>query len=336
MHIQSKHIFLSKIVTIVVLSLAGGWLFWQGYYFSSVLVLIGIILLSVSLYNDRKNLIERMGRMIGGIRHSDFSSHYPSNRSNDELNLLMQEMNEALETFRSRTHNTVMEEAETKAWQKLISVLTHEIMNSIAPIISLSETLSERELVEEADPESYRIMQKAMETIHRRSKGLLSFVENYRTLTRLPQPVKQPIRMESLLESIQQLTAANGIHFTWSVYPTQLILNADKTMVEQLLINLLKNAHEACNGLSEERIGLKAEMVGDKVEITVSDNGQGISPEAIDKIFIPFYSTKANGSGIGLSLCRQIVVRHRGKISVQSDKTGTRFKIEFPYTENQN
>lgn len=330
MNIQSKHIFLSKIVAIVALSLTGGWLFWQEYYFSSVLVWIGIIILSVSLYNDRKNLIGRMGRIIGGIRHSDFSSHFPSNRSNDELNLLMQEMNEALETFRSRTHDIVMEEAETKAWQKLISVLTHEIMNSIAPIISLSETLSERELAEEADPESYRIMRQAMETIHRRSKGLLSFVENYRTLTRLPQPAKQPIRMGSLLESIQQLTAANGINFSWSVYPTQLILNADKTMVEQLLINLLKNAHEACSGLSEERIELKAEMVGDKVEITVSDNGQGISPEAIDKIFIPFYSTKANGSGIGLSLCRQIVVRHRGKISVQSDKTGTRFKIEFP------
>lgn len=330
MNIQSKHIFLSKIAAIVLLALAGAWLFWQEYYFSSVLVLMGIIILAVSLYYDRKNLIERIGRMIGGIRHSDFSTHFPSNRSNDELNLLMQEMNEALETFRSRTHDSVMEEAETKAWQKLISVLTHEIMNSIAPIISLSETLSEQEASEEVDPERYRIMQQAMETIHRRSKGLLSFVENYRALTRLPQPVKQPIQMQALLKSIQQLITSNGIDFSWSVYPTQLILNADKTMVEQLLINLLKNAHEACSGLSEEKIEVKAEMVGDKVELTVSDNGHGISPEAIDKIFIPFYSTKASGSGIGLSLCRQIIARHKGKISVQSDKSGTRFKIEFP------
>ncbi|WP_298649477.1 HAMP domain-containing sensor histidine kinase [uncultured Proteiniphilum sp.] len=330
MHIQSKHIFLSKIVTIVLLSLAGGWLFWQEYYFSSILVLMSIIILAVSLYYDRKNLRERIGRMIGGIRHSDFSTHFPGNRSNDELNLLMQEMNEALETFRTRTHDSVMEEAETKAWQKLISVLTHEIMNSIAPIISLSETLSEQEISEGTDPERYRIMQQAMETIHRRSKGLLSFVENYRTLTRLPQPVKQPILMHGLLQSIQQLTSSNGIDFSYYVYPTQLILNADKIMVEQLLINLLKNAHEACSGLSEEKIEVKAEMVGDKIEITVSDNGQGISPEAIDKIFIPFYSTKAHGSGIGLSLCRQIVIRHKGKISVQSDKNGTRFRIEFP------
>ena len=330
MSIQSKHIFLGKIAAIVILSIAGGWLFWKEYYFSTILVLMGIIIISVSLYQDRKNLIERMGRMIGGIRHSDFSTHFPNNRSNDELNLLMQDMNEALEIFRTRTHDTVMEEAETKAWQKLISVLTHEIMNSIAPIISLSETLSEREESEEIDPERYQVMQQAMETIHRRSKGLLSFVENYRTLTRLPQPAKQPIAMHPLLKSIQQLTASSGIDFSWSVYPPQLILNADKTMVEQLLINLLKNAHEACSGQTIIEIEVKAEMVGDKVEISVSDNGQGISPEAMDKIFIPFYSTKANGSGIGLSLCRQIVARHKGKISVQSDKNGTQFRIEFP------
>ncbi len=259
-----------------------------------------------------------------------------------------------------------------KAWQKLISVLTHEIMNSIAPIISLSETLSEEEepgIIEDqhtrgtlgkpgdwesgnpgegergnlgewdgsrkripvqVDPERYRVMQQAMETIHRRSKGLLSFVENYRKLTRLPTPVKQPIPLNNLFKSIQRLVAPAGIAFSYSVYPTQLILNADKEMMEQLLINLLKNANEACDGMTEKRIELKAEMVGETVQLTVSDNGQGISPGAMDKIFIPFYSTKASGSGIGLSLCRQIVTRHKGKISVYSDARGTRFTIEFP------
>lgn len=330
MQIHSKHIFFAKITAIVLLSLAGGWLFWKGYYFSTLLLWMGIVVLSASLYHDRKKLIGRMERMIGGIRHSDFSAHFPHNRTNDELDQLMQEMNEALEVFRTRTHDTVMEEAEAKAWQKLISVLTHEIMNSIAPIISLSETLSEQEDSEEVDQERYAIMKQAMETIHRRSKGLLTFVENYRTLTRLPQPMKQPIHLDTLLKSMQQLTAANGIHFSYYVYPAQLILQADKTMVEQLLINLLKNAHEACNGIPKKKIEVKAEMVGDNVEITVSDNGQGISPEAMDKIFIPFFSTKSHGSGIGLSLCRQIAVRHKGKISAQSDKNGTRFKVEFP------
>ena len=367
MRIRSKHLFSIKIIALVVLSLPAAWLFLKGFYFSAVLLLLAMIALSVSLYQDRKKLIGRMERMIGGIRHSDFSTRFVDEAPGDELSRLMQEMDEALEVFRKRLNDSMMEEAEVKAWQKLISVLTHEIMNSIAPIISLSETLSEdvgkepvensgKEAIENAgaeaienagkeaienvgtgpvenreiDPERYRIMQQAMETIHRRSKGLLTFVENYRKLTRLPQPVKQPILLDNLIETIQQLITPGGIRFTYSVYPSRLILNADKEMVEQLLINLLKNAHEACEGMTDKKVELKAEMVGDTVHLTVKDNGQGISPEAMDKVFIPFYSTKTGGSGIGLSLCRQIVARHKGKISVQSDKRGTVFKIEFP------
>src|SRR5690554_3463341 len=351
MRIRSKHLFSIKIIALALLSLPAAWLFLKGFYFSAVLLLLVMIALSVSLYQDRKKLIGRMERMIGGIRHSDFSTRFVDEAPGDELSRLMQEMDEALEVFRKRLNDSMMEEAEVKAWQKLISVLTHEIMNSIAPIISLSETLSEdagKEPVEnnetesdestgtgpvensEIDPEQYRIMQQAMETIHRRSKGLLTFVENYRKLTRLPQPVKQPILLDNLIETIQQLITPGGIRFTYSVYPSRLILNADKEMVEQLLINLLKNAHEACEGMRDKKVELKAEMVGDAVHLTVKDNGQGISPEAMDKVFIPFYSTKTGGSGIGLSLCRQIVARHKGKISVQSDKRGTVFKIEFP------
>src|SRR5690554_1138015 len=375
MRIRSKHLFSIKIIALALLSLPAAWLFLKGFYFSAVLLLLVMIALSVSLYRDRNNLIGRMGRMIGGIRHSDFSTRFVDEAPGDELSRLMEEMDEALEVFRKRLNDSMMEEAEVKAWQKLISVLTHEIMNSIAPIISLSETLSEdagkepvensgKEAIENAgaeaienagaeaienagkeaienvgtgpvenreiDPERYRIMQQAMETIHRRSKGLLTFVENYRKLTRLPQPVKQPILLDNLIETIQQLITPGGIRFTYSVYPSRLILNADKEMVEQLLINLLKNAHEACEGITDKKVELKAEMVGDAVHLTVKDNGQGISPEAMDKVFIPFYSTKTGGSGIGLSLCRQIVARHKGKISVQSDKRGTVFKIEFP------
>lgn len=314
----------------MLLSLAGAWLFVKGFYFSAALMLVGVVAFAASLYYDRKRLIERMGRMIGGIRHADFSTQFRVNHSNDELDRLMGEMNEALEMFRSRTHDSMMEEAETKAWQKLISVLTHEIMNSIAPIISLSETLAEREIDRDNDSEEYQVMRQAMETIHRRSRGLLSFVENYRTLTRLPQPTVQPIVLRTMLDSLQRLTSTYGIAFSFKVYPEQLILNADKDMVEQLLLNLLKNAKEACEGMDAPKIELKAERIGNSIQITVSDNGQGIAPEALDKIFIPFYSTKAKGSGIGLSLCRQIVVRHRGKISVHSDSHGTRFQIELP------
>ena len=330
MKIQSKHKLFLKVAAIVLLSLTGAWLFLSDLYFSSLLMLLGVIGFSISIYYDRKKLIERMEHMIGIIKNTDFATYFRTSNLNDELDKLMVEMNDALEMFRERTHDSMVEEAEAAAWQKLISVLTHEIMNSIAPIISLSETLAEREMDKEEESEEYKIMKQAMEAIHRRSVGLLSFVENYRKLTRLPQPVMQPIALKSLLKSLQQLTSSYGIAFSFNVYPEQLILNADKGMVEQLLLNLLKNAKEACEGIENPAISVIAEKVGNSIKISVSDNGQGIVPEARDKIFIPFYSTKAKGSGIGLSLCKQIVLRHGGKISLNSDNNLTKFTAEFP------
>ena len=330
MKIKSKHKLFLKVAAIVLLSLTGAWLFLSDLYFSSLLMLLGIIGFSISIYYDRKKLIERMEHMIGIIKNTDFATYFRTSNLNDELDKLMVEMNDALEMFRERTHDSMVEEAEAAAWQKLISVLTHEIMNSIAPIISLSETLAEREMDKEEESEEYKIMKQAMEAIHRRSVGLLSFVENYRKLTRLPQPVMQPIALKSLLKSLQQLTSSYGIAFSFNVYPEQLILNADKGMVEQLLLNLLKNAKEACEGVENPAISVMAEKVGNSIKISVSDNGQGIVAEARDKIFIPFYSTKAKGSGIGLSLCKQIVLRHGGKISLNSDNNLTKFTAEFP------
>ncbi len=330
MKLQARHIFFTKICAIVLLSLAGAWLFLKQLLFSSMLLLLVIVSLAVSLYYDRKKMIGRMEQMIASIRHADFSSHFVHQDSSDELSRLSQEMNEALDTFRSQANDEMRDEAETQAWQKLISVLTHEIMNSITPIISLSETLSEQELSDEVDVENYRVMKRAMDTIHRRGKGLLSFVENYRKLTRLPQPSIQSIHLQSMFQSLQQLMASNGITFDYEVYPKQLILQADKAMVEQLLLNLLKNAHEASAEVAESKIEMKAEKVGSEIHISVADNGQGISPEAIEKIFIPFYSTKTSGSGIGLTLCRQIALRHRGKIVVKSDKKGSKFTVVFP------
>ena len=330
MKLKSKHIFSLKITTIVLLSLAGAWIFLQGFIFSTALILAGIVALAVSIHFDRKKLISRMEQLIAGIRHSDFSTHFVSSGADDEFNSLLREMNEALDIFRSRTHDAMMDEAESRAWQKLISVLTHEIMNSITPIISLSETLGEDDNPNDTDPETYRTLKRAMQTIHRRGKGLLSFVENYRKLTRLPQPAVQPIHVQSMLKSMRQLVAPGGIRFTYSVYPDPLILKADKGMTDQLLLNLLKNAHEACGTRPEPEIDVKAEKIGGEIHITVSDNGQGISPEAIEKIFIPFYSTKPTGSGIGLSICRQIMLRHKGKIAVKSDGQGSRFTVIFP------
>ncbi len=271
-----------------------------------------------------------MLRMISGIRNEDFTFHYSQKNSSDELDHLSNEMNEALQVFRDQAYHSYVEEAEAEAWQKLISVLTHEIMNSIAPIISLSETLSKEAKTTNMSQEEWQNMRQGIKIIHRRSAGLLSFVENYRKLTRIPQPLIQPISIANLLKSMQVLVEAEQIRFNYSCYPDQLLLRADRNMVEQILINMLRNAKEATENKPHANIKIDAKQVGNEVQIIVADTGVGISPEAINKVFIPFYSTKSKGSGIGLSLCRQMMTLHKGHISVSSDNQGTRFTLFFP------
>ena len=227
-----------------------------------------------------------------------------------------------------------------EAWQKLIRVLTHEIMNSITPIISLSETLSERgvpEALKDATGEKeYAVMLQAMQTIHRRSKGLLGFVENYRRLTRLPAPVRTIVPVHELFADLQKLFPDQTIHF--ELPPSDKSLDVDRAQIEQVLINLLKNAREASARREVPKIEVKASFAPKvtsslsswRCSITVRDNGEGILPEVQDKIFVPFFTTKTAGSGIGLSLCKQIMNQHGGNISVYSEPgKGSCFTLQF-------
>lgn len=236
--------------------------------------------------------------------------------------------------------HSVLEQNEMEAWQKLIRVLTHEIMNSITPIISLSETLSERGLPavleDAAGKKEYAVMLQAMQTIHRRSKGLLDFVENYRRLTRLPAPVRTVVPVYELFSDLQKLFPDHTIHI--ELPPSDKKLNVDRGQIEQVLINLLKNAREASARCEKPMIEVKAHFTPKitsatssyNCNITVRDNGEGILPEVQDKIFVPFFTTKASGSGIGLSLCKQIMNQHGGNISVYSEPgKGSCFTLQF-------
>lgn len=228
--------------------------------------------------------------------------------------------------------HSVLEENEMEAWQKLIRVLTHKIMNSIAPIISLSETLSERAIQEGMDEKYYGIMLQAMQTIHRRSKGLLGFVENYRKLSRLSMPVLAPVRMEELLDDLKKLFPSKDIHYIYKIKDADKVLMLDRSQIEQVLINLLKNAAEACveQETPEVVIATHFEVEKHLFVLTVSDNGSGILPDVLDKIFVPFFTTKPAGSGIGLSLCKQIMNLHGGNISVSSEiGKGSCFSLKF-------
>ena len=224
--------------------------------------------------------------------------------------------------------HSVLERNEMEAWQKMIRVLTHEIMNSITPIISLSETLSERGIPESLGEKEYSIMLQAMQTIHRRSKGLLGFVENYRRLTRIPTPVRTKVSVAELFTDLKKLFPEEYIHFEMPA--SDLYLYADCAQIEQVLINLLKNARETCERKADKEIQIKFFSKGNPT-LAISDNGEGILPTVLDKIFVPFFTTKTSGSGIGLSLCKQIMALHDGSINVKSELgKGSCFVLTFP------
>lgn len=231
-----------------------------------------------------------------------------------------------------RNIRSVLEENEMEAWQKLVRVLTHEIMNSIAPIISLSDTLSERALVNGMNEKDYGIMMQGMQTIYRRSKGLLGFVENYRKLSRLSSPVLSPVRIGDLLGDIKKLFSSSSIRYIYKVEDEDRVLMIDRSQIEQVLINLLKNAGESCMEQSHPEIIVETSFQQGNLifQLSVSDNGCGILPDVLDKIFIPFFTTKPTGSGIGLSLCKQIMTLHGGSIRVISEVgKGSCFILKF-------
>lgn len=221
----------------------------------------------------------------------------------------------------------LLERNEMEAWQKLIRVLTHEIMNSMTPVLSLSETLCGRVASEPASPELYERMVQSMQTIHRRSQGLLEFIENYRRLTRIPVPIQSVIHLSDLQFHLRDLYRDQPVRV--SVTPPDATLWADRTLVEQMLINLIKNALEA----DEQGRGVEVDLTRDEdgtVRISVTDHGCGILPEVQERIFVPFFTTKPGGSGIGLSLCKQIMSLHGGTIRVTSKPNeGSVFTLVF-------
>ena len=236
-----------------------------------------------------------------------------------------------------------LDEKEMEAWQRLVRVLTHEIMNSLTPISSLASTVNG--MLRPGTPdgvsqgrlsaETMRDVTGAVETIEKRSQGLLHFVDAYRNLARIPRPSFGIIAVADLFRRVEQLMherfSAGRIALSTRVEPISLELTADPELIEQVLINLLSNAAEALADRTDGAIAVEGRM-GERgrVIIEVTDNGPGIAKDVQERIFIPFFTTKQNGSGIGLSLSRQIMRLHRGSISVSSDPAAkTTFTLRF-------
>jgi signal transduction histidine kinase len=243
--------------------------------------------------------------------------------------------------------NAELEDKEMEAWQNLTQVLAHEIMNSVTPIASLSNTVQlllrthtyEKNEAYTIEKEAVKDVSEALETIENRSHGLIRFVNSYRDFTKVPNPDAKLFSVAMLLKRVKNLNKGEAekqnINIKVSVEPDSLEITADPHLVEQVLINLIKNAFRALKNQERGTITLNSEIAsGGNINIYVHDDGSGINADKLDKIFIPFYSSRrpyqGSGSGIGLSLSRQIMRAHGGTLSVDSTPNeGTTFTLQF-------
>ncbi len=260
------------------------------------------------------------------VRHYDAKkvSYMMDALEDGELNFRFKEkssLNRALNRIRGifERRNAVNEEA---SWSKLFRVMTHEIMNTVAPIASLSDTLLKSEEVD---------MKAGLETISASSKDLIRFVESYRNFTQVAPPVRKAVMVDELVERVLRLNKAKiaeqGASLTYTAKANDLLIFADEGQIVQVFNNLIKNAVQA--GATSVRITADLNTE-DQTVIRVTNNGKAIPLRQIEEIFIPFYTTKPNGTGIGLSLSKQIMVRHNGNLVLeQSDSQMTIFTMFF-------
>ncbi|AMJ67206.1 hypothetical protein AXW84_18545 [Hymenobacter sp. PAMC 26628] len=246
---------------------------------------------------------------------------------------------EAFTLLAFKNVSQALADTETAAWQQLLRVMTHEIMNSVAPIASLADSLGrhvQRARQQETSDELLDDVGTGIRIIQQRSEGLLRFAQVYREFSTLTSPQRTTLYVRELLQATRQLLAeqlaAQGIEVTLSVRPAHLTLHADGHLLEQVLINLVLNAAQALVQNPNPRLSLQAWFdEQERVIIEVKDNGSGIPADVLDSIFIPFFTTRPNGSGIGLSLAKQIMQLHQGSIQVHSVAgAGSAFQLWFP------
>ncbi|WP_026947366.1 sensor histidine kinase [Algoriphagus marincola] len=229
--------------------------------------------------------------------------------------------------------NAELQSNELEAWQNLTKVLRHEIMNSITPISSLVESL--RTILDEDSyvqkegmlikKDGFQDIQEGLDTISNRSKGLVNFVNAYRDYTNIPIPEKELVRVQDLFENVLSLMKeelkSQNVFVKTELHPKELEIQCDRDQISMILINLIKNASESMQKLADRQIILRGVSQGDMgIRIEVEDHGPGIVPEALERIFVPFYTTKKTGSGIGLAISRQIMNLHRGSLIVESEQ----------------
>lgn len=266
---------------------------------------------SISIYIARRHDTKKVSYMMDSLEDGELNFRF---RDNSRLNRTLNRIRGIFE------RRTAVDEAAS--WSKLFRVMTHEIMNTVAPIASLSDALSKDDSLD---------VKAGLETISVSSKDLIRFVESYRSVMKLSPPLRKAIMVDELMERILNLNKSRlkeqGVTLTYQSKTPDLLVFIDESQIIQVINNLIKNAVQA----SANSIRISAELNSeDRTIISVTNNGKPVPLHQQDEIFVPFYTTKPNGTGIGLSLSRQIMTNHNGNLSlVQSDKNTTTFAVVF-------
>jgi len=272
------------------------------------------VLICRSIYTRRAE--KKVKYMLDALSDGELNFRFHENGRRQDINTLLNQ----LKAHFDRDISNMIEDNEAESWSKLIRVLTHEIMNTVTPISTLSDALKD------AEPSQ---MKEGLETISSSSKSLIAFVQSYRDLTRIPTPVRKALMVKDLAENVIKLTSeqANKVEISYIEKSPDILVYADESQISRILINLVRNAIQA--GASKIKIVGEIDAM-ERVNIYVANNGPGISEENQKQIFVPFFTTKSDGSGIGLSVSRQIMRLHGGSLRLlHSNDTDTIFVLSF-------
>ena len=305
--------------------------------------LIGRLVYYLNSYN------RKMKFFFDSIEDNESMLYFPENIGSKEQRYLYASFNRVytlMSEHKKIEFERKLHQKEYESWEKLMRVLTHEIMNSITPIVSLSETLLSYFQIKHVSKSTKDITEltikktiRGLETIKSQGQNLIYFTESYRQYSGLKQPEFKYFSLTDLIENIQilyqEILQQQQIRFSTDFFQPQIQIYADENMLSQVLINLLKNSIQALTEQSEREIHIKVYIQEMILFIKITDNGSGIPSNLLEDIFIPFFTTKKDGTGIGLSLSRQIIRMHGGELSVKSQPFHeTSFTISLPLNYN--
>jgi signal transduction histidine kinase len=318
-----KNLYQIRFVLVALTFILLGWLLGQSpsedmkfvYWVAIVLAVIGLMKYLLKLANYVPN---QVNYFLHSLLCHDYMIHFPATKDT-KLGMMYENMNRIIAQYR----NSLLDiEYKQQYYNRLLRIMTHELRNSITPVITLSSDMLKR-------PENYTSdrLRRGMEVIHGQCVGVKAFLDSYYQLTHLPDPQKETIEMDEFFGHLQDLMNHPSIHIQWG---KGMKLEADESLLSMVLTNLIRNACEATEGMPDADIRVVATDSGGSPYIMVSDNGPGIPEEIRDEIFLPFYTTKQEGTGIGLCLSRQIMRLHGGDLKLSlSNGPGATFILSF-------